>query len=186
MWSPLPAQVPPDLPEDAVEQGPVGLLSSIVPGDRAVSVGLATTGWPGGGRARPLLSFSGPRGALAAPRGLGARDGCLPLRTPSTLPGPSESPVLLAPLPGRELALSTTPGSHSLDRGLPGVWAALPPHRFCGHVGRADGAQRPSTREHPWFSGTIELLNAPLPWELIAWDGALRGIRVSEAGSSRP
>lgn len=158
-----PARAPPDLPEDAVEQGPVCLLGSIVLGARAVSVRLATTGWPGGCRACPLLPFSTPREALAAPWGLGARDGGLLLGATSTLPGPSESPVLLAPPPGQGQALSTAPGSHSLHRRLLGVWATLPLRLFCGHVERGDRTLRCSTREHPWFSGTIKLLTHPYP-----------------------
>ena len=158
---PSPAPAPPDLPKDAVEQGPVCPLSRIVLGGRTMPVGLATRGWP-------LLPVSSPGGVLAAPQGLGAlREGLLP-RAASALPGPSESlRPLAAPPPGQGEPLSTATGSRDPHRGLPGsggrVWAMLPPHLLCGHAERGDGAQRCSTSVHSCLSGPIKLLMHPQP-----------------------
>lgn len=162
--SPSPAWAPPDLPEDAVEQGPVGLLSSIVLGAGAMPMGLATRGWPGGCR-RWLLPFFCPRGVLAAPGGLGALDGGLRPRAASALLGPSEPRLSLAPPPGQGLSLSTTLGSHNPHLWLLGtrgwVWAMLPLSLLCGHEERGDRAQRCSTREHPWLSKPVKRLMHP-------------------------
>lgn len=147
---------PSDLPEDAVEQGPVCPLSSIVLGARTVPVGLATRG-------RPLLPFSGPGGVLATPRGLRALLGGLLPRAAGDLTGPSEPLLpLAASLPRQGGPLSATTGSQDPLRGLlwSGGWvrAMLPPHLLFSHVERGDRAQRSCTREHPCFSGPIKQL----------------------------
>lgn len=160
---PNPGSGPPDLPKDAVEQGPVHPLSSIVLGARTVPVGLATRGQPRGRGDGPLLPFSGPGGVLAAPRGLGALHGGLLPRAAGALPGPSEPLLpLVASLPHQGGPLSATTGSQDLHRGLlwsgGRVWAMPPPPLLFGHVERGDRVQRSGTREHPYFSGPIKLL----------------------------
>ena len=160
---PNPGPGPPDLPEDAVEQGPVCLLSSIVLGARTVPVGLATRGQPRGRGDGPLLPFSGPGGVLAAPQGLRALHGGLLPRAAEALPGPSEPLLLLAAsLPRQGGPLSTATGSQDPHGGLlwsgGQVWAMAPPPLLFGHVEEGDRTQRSGTREHPCFSGPIKLL----------------------------
>ena len=148
---------PPDLPEDAVQQGPVCPLSSIVLGGRTVPVGLATRGQCRGHRAWSLLPFSGPRWVLAALRGLRALWRGLFPRAAGVLPGPSEPLLLAAPPPGQGKPLSTTTRSFDPPRGLLGGPMLLPP-LLCGHVEGGDRAQRCSTREQPCLSEPIKLL----------------------------